>query len=1001
MINLSSRKYRIWIRIPNESVGFEVTEACSGDSGGFFVVTDDPIDEDGIFRTKGTLELVVPPGQEIFYNTWEQRQRWEIGNYVVVQIADTFGVLRAHPRSNLRIISRPAPPYPGNPRLTLELADGNTWKETIPQDFQRDLSIAQGLTKLGLAFVGTVPVINDPSTKSSATKTAVAIAGERAIAGFSALYQNRNGAIASKRLNLKQEQRLFKHVVGVDDAGEFQPLQNALRPYSEVQVINPNFEQGDDEDLGGNGGEDDAPDGSTGDEDGSITLKEYVPAEQVREGGGPSEVLAAIRTERWSWTGNIFTRTIVEKRLLGLVIPQELYDQYAALQASQGFTYLPPSPFTMIISLLKEEVHTYEAAAQSSLTPNKFGGLPSGGGEQRLSKIATICKQPNGQVLADWHKRNPPKAGDSARNYVGLIDSETTSTRYTYQTGGGKDTGGQVRKVIAETYKPRGIVAGSATDWIQEDGSSRDPYLIVLSDRSVETWIKRGVDTWEHRSSQGTAGQVRSGKIASYLGLSTETTVEVSRTGNTQPPTGERRPPKEKKPRQKTLRFQTRSPESRVKIIENEFVDSPEQGEKIAEIFTLISNAREHGFQIYSAWRDELFRYSPFSRVDLDYNGYTYTAITDLATWTLGASQALVAIDCMRLGRVAIARYAEDTYPFPSLEPPSPGDPDPEPLPEPDIDNLNPESYLQNFIPIVTPLRELVSNQSADIVVRHFPIALGQVFDTLAVVSNQSSEIVFNVQLISQQTSEVVFRLTYLAISNQSSEIVFSTAEPGLVSSWLLDDLSWADEVGANPLTIVGQEYLDDFGDPQTGAVVVGVGEEDGAAEFDGHSYLKSEGSSLGFNSQSFAIAFKLWLPAILGQEYLDEEFTSNPAYSINNIPLAGSSSGEWDLLATGGAFGGNFTLRFTFSGGTEGTPQVSSAVVLTLATWHSIEARFDQDAQTISVTVDGTATSTSSDGNGEPDFSEFRLGAGSGTSPSEFAAAGVRIDEAKFYIFP
>jgi hypothetical protein len=978
MINLSGRKYRVWVKRPTDEIGFEVTLGCSGDSGGFFVVTDDAIDEDGIFRTRGTLELVPPPGQEDAYDTWERGDLWEIGNIVVVKIADANGILRQHPRSNLRILSRSAPPHPGNNRLSLELADANTWKESVPVDVQQRLTIAQGYERLGLAFQGSIPSLSENS-KSSKNKTQVALAGEEAIAGFSALWQRGDGSIGSKRLNLKPEVRLFKHVVGEDDAGLFEPLQNALRAYSEVQVVNPNLEQeneGETQTGGGGGGEDDAPETSTGLEGGSITIREYVPAEQVEEGAGDGEVLAAVRTEIWDWSGSVFTRTITEQRLRGLCVPQELYDQYT----STRFSSYSPSPFTMIASLRRVERSIYRST------------------DLLLVRKETEELRPLGQVLGDWYKRNPPKPNQLIPDYTGLVLSEQGKTTYTFQTGGGKDTGGQVRKIVQETYRPKGNVAGSATDWVRS-GISPDPSIMVLAEKNIDSWIKRGKDQWEHRSQRSKAGQVRSGKIAAFLALVTETTVELSRTGNTQPPAGERRPV-EQRARMPASKFQIQSAETRIKVVENEFIESQEQGKKVAEIFASISKCREQGFRIYSAWRDELFSYSPFSRIDIEHNGYTYLGITDTVTWTLAANQTLVAIDCMRTGRTATPRYAPDNYPLPPIALPQPGDPDPAPLPEPDPINLYPESFVQNIIAVVIPVRECISNRNEQMVVTHFPIALGKVFPTLTAISDRIREMVAGRQLVSNRTREMVISRTYVAIANRTREMVVSRPIAGLVAQWKFEAASWADEVGDSPLTSIG-----------SGVVGLGAGYEGNASQFDGNSYLSSSSPSLDRGTSSFSVAFRLWLPSILGEEFItlydpiaDEYYQEeNLLYSRNTLSIISAAPEQWRITAEGGGFGELFHLRFYCGSANEEEEAIAvSSLNLALDTWHSVEASFDSDNQTISIAVNGVVNSGASDGIESGVFSEMRFGANGnvGAAYKDPAPPGTRIDEASFYIY-
>jgi hypothetical protein len=972
MITTIARAYRVWIDSDNALPWVEVTEACSGDSGGYFTVTDNPVDESGIQKTQGTLVLVPPPGKEDMYNPWENQGLWAIGNIVRVMISDTSGTLRVHPRSGLRILSKPLPPYPGNWSISVELADIMTWREAYPVQEQGALN--ENLSAAGISYSGSIADTTSSETKSTMPKSAAVLAGEQAIAGVSVIWQTSSGTTSSTRLNLKPERRLFKHVIGVDDAGRFEPLQNAIRAYSEVQVINPNRTQDEDsstaEPGGGDGGEDDSQENSQNDA-GSVTTKEYVPREQVVEGGGTSEVLASIRTETWKWRGPRFTRSIRESRLRGLCVSEELYTTYAQIN---GVTLYPPSPFKMIPSLVKEETHTYE-----------------GGKEGRLKTIQTQSLQPRGQVLGAFYGKNPPKKGESLPRYLSLIEAESSKTTYQYQSGQGKDTGGQVRKIIQETMRPRGNVAGGANDWVRPNlvqGSS--PATPIISERNTDTWIKRGKDNWEHRQVRSKAGQVRSGTIAAFSALATETTVTLSRTGGAQPPAADRRPPVVL-PKLPTFRFNIQSPEVRIKTIENEFVDSQEAGEKVAETFAEIHKAREQGFRIISAFRDELFSYSPFTRIDLEYNGYIYLSITDLVTWTLSANEAIVALDCMRVGRLAIARHGADTYPFPSIPPLQPTDPDPSPLPEPDPSNLYPETQVQNILPTAIPIYRLILDHSfEEALFTYHPLGAGQVLPTEQFIADDFFEIIFTEVFVADHSFfEVLITPTdYLFADHSFFEIILAeqSNEIGLVSLWELDDLTWVDTHGTSPLTANGESYFDGNGVPQTGEVTVGVGTDAGCALFDGHSWLSSDSPTLNHSGQSFRVTLSVLLPSTLTTEV--------------EVAIAGiySSRSQWSVYAFRNSTSEPFHLEFTLGGSDGQVGFIASSLELSADTWYSMRAEFDVTLETVTLTVGNVVDSSETFGAADGSYEEFWLGRNSGLG-SEFSPAGVQIDKVKFYI--
>lgn len=903
-VNASARNYRIWICKPgeDESTGLEVTAACVGD-GEYFSVTDEPID-DGLLRTSGRLVLGVPYGQEEIYDPWENEEQWAIGNQILVQVADESGELRWHPRSGLYVLSHPEPAYPGSEQLTLEIGDRlsllsyrQPHSEASGIEFgtgkSRTAIAAALLAKVGLELEGSIPgSLNYPLPKIEGSW--IGQAGAMAIAGASILWQDREGIIQAKAIQLPPRSRLFKHVVGRDDAGNFQPIQGSERPCSVVRVV-------------GKGVELIEPDLLT-----DKRTQEYAAREAVKEGGGDNNVLVATRHEFSYWLGNLFIRTITERRARGMAVQADIYEAFAR---AQGLTnYTAPDPFQLISSYSLKEIQVFESSR-----------------EGRLAYIRTIAHMAEGAVFADFWKRNPPPKGSlitaaildrSVRSEDGLVvysyDNSEDSANFRREGG---DSAGQVRRIKLRRREPLGAIAGAANNWKAnafDGGNTRFRRDLVTSEINLQTWSKSGEDEWQHFERIQQSGRVRSGTIAAFRSLATiKNERTISRGGNAQPPTAERRIPKFER-REVDYRGKAEfispagsrfSPREQPLIFD--YLTSKAEANKLAEIFGTIRHGRHRGFRIISALRDEWFDYEPHCRIDVAWNGYVYVGVTDLVTWTLAGNEAIVLAECIRVARVPGPKGTPDSY-------------DSIPLDEP-----------QPLQPIVQVLKEAEFEAVNEFEWISLPIKLNEVLPEKTATYEAINEISFLRGFEFEAVNEITITLPPILNAEAINEIDIDQVEvedPSLIliSHWPLEDTSWADSVGDNDLL-----PFEDFG----GSVFVVAGAIGNGAGFD-FSYLYSDSAELATGNVHWKLRFKLNPVAIASLLTVAQRETEDGAEA------------EWRLER----FGSDQLLFKVFGAGVD--QNVISPVHLVDDGWLDVAIEVNPTTSTLSLKV-GTNTTT------------------------------------------
>lgn len=899
-INASARKYQIWICTPaeDEATGLEVTDACLGD-GAYFSVSDEPIAEDGLQRTSGELNLLVPYGQEEVYDTWENSERWAIGNRVLVQVADESGMLRWHPKSGLYILSHPTPAYPGNWQLKLEIGDrlsllsfrqphSNASDITIGQDKSRTAIAASILSSVDLELEGSIAGgLNYPIPK--AQSSFVQQAGVVAIAGACFLHQDINGVIQARAIDLAPRTRLFKHEVGKDDAGDYQPMQGNERPVSRFRVVGTGYELFEPNTL-------------------SISIsQEYAPASTVKEGAGDRQILVATYKKVTSWDGAIYTEIIQEQRSRGLVISDDVYTTLAKGQGVENYT--PPDGTGLIYSQISKEVRVFEDS-----------------GEGRLLYIKRFVQEPEGAVLGEFYKRNVPARGEgnpfefgdvntpfAFANLTRLMASGESTTVYGYSNDGdgdqvrsrNRDTAGQVRSISFSAQQPRARVAGAASNW---KTSTQDKRALIPSDRSRSFWYRLSPDEWVHEQTNQKAGELRSGTVAGFSALRViDRKKDISRSGDAQPPSAERRQPTQER---KEIRYRGETEfkpfagtayAPRVHPVTIDYMTSDSEAKKLSKLLGLMRVGRHQGFKIVSALRDEWFDYLPMSRIDVAWNGYTYLGVTDLVTWTLAGNEAIVEAQCIRLGRSPGAKGTADPY-------------------------------VAGQAPPLQPIAQVVEEfaiESVDEIDWTFrPIKVGEVLPTQNVAIESVDEISFDRAVMIATVNDIgIARIPILDIATVN-DIGIAAVSTGLtlISHWALEGSPWVDSVGSNTLTPIV------FG---VGGITSVAGVVGDAASFTNAS-LYSSSTQLATGGTHWELELKLKLSSL----------------SVFSIARRESDTGGWELRMASGN-----RLQLVVLDSDFNSQSATSTVTIATGTWYNVTVEVNPGGGAIAIEVDGTRT--------------------------------------------
>ncbi|HEY9697004.1 MAG TPA: hypothetical protein V6D10_07060 [Trichocoleus sp.] len=981
IVDAVARRLRVWVCRPGEdtTTGFEVTDWCSGGSGGFVSITENSMSDDGIISTTATVSLDLDHFDDRF-SSWENPSRWAKGNHVIIWVSVGAGNYRPHPRGYFYLLSVPQPPYPGNWSVSLELADWGTYNSQTKSKSQtltgESLGTGSSFSR-AVAFQKTLPVgVASESLGSSLSnsklnsyqtnnKPAIRVVSELALPLAQATYQNGSGKIATAPISTNPKKRLFLHKIGRDDAGSFRFVQGEMQPLDSITVVGSIADAADDSDdgsggpgsgggSGGNGDSgDDGDDGGFYDGGGISNLKtdprsgratstRYLSGNQIHPDGTSDKTLAGTRTESWGWRGDsVFIKEVEEQKARGLCVPQELYDIYEK-SLPPGVTHIPIDAFRLIPSFYSKETSYYEAGEGGRLLRKTFESYETAG-----------------SLLFDYYKKTIPLFAAPGRrrfyNFAGLTPSEFWQVDYTYSCqedlvpkgfiGGSnavssEDSDDQVRKIAKVTRRPLGQIAGAANDW-QKHRLTNEKNLRISSIQE-ESYRKNSYRQWAKNEFEMQAGQVRSGGIARFLSLAvTKDESSDSTTGNIQPPQAERKPAKAKR-KNKTIRIDSTEISATAQIqydggnsgssdrnleIRVDGLESQEQAQKLADKFAMLYGQRHKQFEIVTPFRDEWFSYAPFSRIDGDYYGSLYMGIVDSVTWTFASDEAIAIATCNLIGRFKLP----DTYPYDPLPVLLAADPDPQPLTA-----VSPDEYsTQSYIPSVGILHQLVFGAENSFEWQELPLPI----KTLTPLEFTTTiETGFDIRAFVPLTIESGFEITptpifYITIENS---FAFTFPEPPDTDPspsyyWKFEDATWTDEIAGLTFNLpIGSPSLTDG--------------------FEGGNALHLDTRSSGLRTDPGAVIFADAHWKITCQIRFTELPTSasNILRSLGTIP--GGSGGivtQWFFTVSTSQF--RFGIRNSTSTTTACTINYSE---IEINTWYSVALEYFPDTHVVSMQV-------------------------------------------------
>lgn len=649
--NSSAKSYKIEIQIPGGS-SLDVTQACSGDSGGYLALNEPEPDQNGYLSITGKLTLMVTDGyfEGAIFTQWSDngqtgknvfdpdlnQTRWAVGNYVRIQIYNSSGVLVPFIRDYLRILKTPDPPYPGNYQLEIEIGDDLTllnWRApdddasgvTMGALTDRTTIIGNILSRAGFGngtnaeWSGTVGSYGLNNGTPKAGGSWIEQAGLLAFTGKALLWQNKEQEVLAKTIALNPSTPFQTVTLGQDEV-DFKPTRGNEKPCSKVQVAGVGYELQEREDSGSSVSEEYASRASVQELDGDGNVVD----------AGVDEILVRQTFEDWYWDndGKRFTRTITVNEARGLAVPDSFYLEVDVTK--QG------SPYT-----LKTTDRTTEVSI--------FGENNSPEDGFQIKK-RVVRESVNGKELGDFYRTIA--AADrlgGISDFLDLREAETTYINYRHE-------GSQILENESTAYGLSAKFAATAEDWA-------DPLIplpgetdTILSGTSLEQYSEINKDEWKKIERQRQAGTTTGKAAAMWALITTSDKSSISTAGQNQPPAAETVPPQfDRIERQYTgsvilepLTGADYAPRERTYRLD--YLTSSGHCETIAEILADWLQARYRGFQITVPFTDDWLDYEPMSRIDVVNGSTTYVGITSGVTFVLAADRAIVTANCMKTG---------------------------------------------------------------------------------------------------------------------------------------------------------------------------------------------------------------------------------------------------------------------------------------------------------------------------------------------------------------
>ncbi|MGL4618740.1 MAG: hypothetical protein ACRCZS_06730 [Chroococcidiopsis sp.] len=645
-INISTRNYRFLVNGKDYTAA--LIESNNWDTGS--------IDQTGLVKTTASFTLAQVRDEP---GSLDDRINpdWDIGKNIIIQVADSTGVLRTHPCGNLRILS-------------------SSWNfET------RRLSVNAGCLISLLSFKApTDPNKLDLEQAKLTDRSAIAsellrLAGITNITGLSDLP--------------------YPLYYPFDISGSYlecagKILYSALRfgriNSDEVFVIEPitvNNSVSMQWQIGGDTGQElyyrrlsspEAP-------------REIIEVRGTRQVGETPKYPIISRSERYG------DPKFIDPELLGggVTIYEQLKTEEFYSSGELRRETRKDEPIGLIIPNTKSVFKT--SLIESYYEVTKYFYETGGGG--KLVKVTSNIYRTRGEVLKEYYEYLDSIGNDNYSN-SGIFLSETYSIDYKY------DSKDRVSKIYTIRYKSTGeLLSGLDTDW--EFTDSVTPSGLIIAENNVESWLRQSNNYWIHKvDNYKTAGVVNpaffaaqekpedmdeetfvSNQRSQQLGLVIDNNAslfERSNSGQTVPPAAERRPQKvvinseeacgeaifslyggnpykEKKRTYSVEYLGSRkrgiNEDTGEQIVEGIEPCDDEQCKAIAQVEGAMLAGRFKGQDIGCDIKDELRNWRPLQVLDCtEPDGTVRRYALDDSHWYIGENRAIANFGCIWLGDV-------------------------------------------------------------------------------------------------------------------------------------------------------------------------------------------------------------------------------------------------------------------------------------------------------------------------------------------------------------
>lgn len=611
-----------------------------------FQGSDSHLDGSGLITFTGQILLGKALGFTQSLDDRKNPSAFCRGKSVTLDIADTNGQLKRHPKGTLRLLT---PKYDTEKQqLTLEVADLITllnFKEpTDPDKADNKKTESQSasavITKLlheaGIDnFSGILPDTryNYPLNLSGSYLQSV---GKLLYANNQVGWIDNQERFRISTVKVESTQSLVSLVVGKNELW-YRRLGGAESPCEKVKAVGTQMVTREIE------------------LDSTVTTEQYgSPAILDPESTGLIVINKTTETQKWDEDEGKFTITSITEKPWGLIVSKAFWDKFA--EPPQ----LPPELFRLFLG-------------ENRIEESKFEKADAGG---KLIQKTTIFNTDKSQYLAEIQENRPDFI---VGNFVGLTNTKNITETYTYSP---KEV---LIKKVTQTQELAVIVLnGSDENW---DDWETIPEYFVISEYKSEEWKEIDKYTWQYetytlkptvKAEGGTAIEYPDDvnqRAKQKLGLTWDSSEKRrSNSGQETPPAAERRPTStriEENPVTYTANFQdpcsgnfkqrerTYNVEflAGIKIPHAEFFISSSSGanrqlEAIAKREGRLLRGRWQGQEMAGAIPNSLLGgYEPLFGVNVvEFDGTAQNYLADGTSWVVTAQKALWSCDGIWVG---------------------------------------------------------------------------------------------------------------------------------------------------------------------------------------------------------------------------------------------------------------------------------------------------------------------------------------------------------------